>query len=402
MGLGKIDSLLIVLDLKEHMNFAYKVKDRAHELGIKDVFIHALDLYEIKEMLKKTSIEDISLENSKVKHLIDKSKWNEYAKKHGGILFVTSEVPGLMNDVDQAKIQKRMMEGTKTNEYYRENRTTDKFNWTIAAMPNLEWSQIVFPNDKNSYEKLYLHILKACMVDLDDPIKAWNEYAKKINDTCDVLNSLDIKRLHYYNKLGTDLYLDMPDNHIWLSALKAENGVLTMDNMPSYEIFSSPDYRNTNGIVYASKPLVFEGSIIDDFYFVFDDGKVVDFDARVGNKMLNELLNTKSNDSIDQPDYLGEVAFVEHDSPISNTGLIFYNTLFDENASCHLALGDSFPDALKCGVDMTREELLKNGLNQANSHVDFMIGTDDLVIEAETNNGIISIIEDGNFSKTLK
>ena len=404
IGVQNIDSLLIVLDLNEHIPFAQKIKDKAHSLGVKDVAIQVFDVYELYNMYKENNIDDISLDNAKIRHLIDKSKWDEYAKKHGGILFIDSQVPDLMNSIEKEKIQKRVMEGTKTNKYYRSNVTSGKFNWTIAAMPNQKWAETVFPNDKQAYEKLYLKILEACMVDKEDPIIAWGQYSRRTNMICDVLNSLDIKRLHYQNKLGTDLYLSMPNNHIWLNTYRYYKGVSTMENIPSYEIFSSPDYRMTNGIVFASKPLVYEGSLIDNFYLIFKNGKVIDFDAQKGREVLEGILNlssfSKPNEN-NNCDYLGEVAFVEYNSPISDTGIIYYNTLFDENASCHLALGDSFPDAIVGGIEMTEEQLIEQGLNQAVTHVDFMVGTDDLLIVAETNKGDIPIIESGNFSKTL-
>ena len=201
---------------------------------------------------------------------------------------------------------------------------------------------------------------------------------------------MKIKKLHYKNSLGTNLVVEMPDNYLFVSASDDKEDMFV--NMPSYEIFSSPHYLKTQGIVYSSKPLVYAGSLIDKFYIEFKDGKVVNYDAKVGKDILKGIIKTDSNSC-----YLGEIALVNNDSPISNTGLVFGTTLFDENASCHLALGDGFSECIKNGSSMSKEELLNNGINRSMQHVDFMIGTPDLEIDAETENGIVPIFKNGNF-----
>ena len=198
--------------------------------------------------------------------------------------------------------------------------------------------------------------------------------------------------MHYKNSLGTNLRVEMPENSIWNSAA-SDGAEKTIVNMPSYEIFSSPNYLKTNGIVYSSRPLVYGGGVVEDFHIEFKDGKVINYDAKKGKEILKEIIESDSNSC-----YLGEVALVNNDSPISNTNLVFGTTLFDENASCHLALGDGFSDSIKNGLNMTKKELLENGINQSKNHVDFMIGTDDLEIEAETKDGIILIFKKGNFN----
>ena len=182
----------------------------------------------------------------------------------------------------------------------------------------------------------------------------------------------------------------MPSNNMWTSvADDIKDNMLV--NMPSYEVFTTPDYRYTEGIVYSSKPLLYGGGIVDDFYIKFENGKVVDYDAKVGKDILKGIIESDDNSC-----YLGECALVDFNSPISNTGKVFKTTLFDENASCHLALGDGFNLTIPNGINMSRDELLERGINQSNNHVDFMIGTEDLVIEAITPDGTIKIF-DGNF-----
>ena len=197
--------------------------------------------------------------------------------------------------------------------------------------------------------------------------------------------------MHYKNNLGTDLTVELPSDVIWNSAAGEEDSNMLV-NMPSYEIFTSPNYKKTSGIVYSAKPLIYGGGKIDEFYIEFKEGKVINYDAKQGKEILKQIIESDENSC-----YLGEVALVNNNSPISNTNLVFGTTLFDENASCHLALGDGFPDSLKEGLTMTKDELLRKGINQSKNHVDFMIGTKDLEIEAETKDGIVQIFKDGNF-----
>lgn len=382
-------SLMIHCDFKEHIPFALKVKERANELGIFDVCINVNDLDEIHEYLKNTKLEDI--ENNP---LIDRKNWNNYALKGGALLFLNSTVPGLMDDIDEEKIQKLIKEREKTISYYRKNVSRYTFPWTIVALPNERWANKVFPNDENAYQKLYYTIMEMCMVDKKDPIQAWDEYIKENNYYKEILNNLHITKMHYKNSLGTDLYVEVPENNKWINLDKT--GVLgnqMIVNMPSYEVFTSPDYRKTNGIVYASKPLYYNNICINDFYLEFRDGKVVSCFAKEGQKILEKMIFSQEGAA-----YLGEVALVPHDSPISNTGLVFNETLFDENAACHLALGDGFIKSFADNDKLSEEELRNRGLNISSTHVDFMIGTSDLEIEAETNQGKKLIFKKGNFN----
>ena len=278
--------------------------------------------------------------------------------------------------------------------YYRENVGSYTFPWTIACLPNERWAKIVFPKDKNAYEKLYLKIMEMCMITHDDPIKSWEEFIKRSNEYKEKLNALEITRLHYKNSLGTDLTIGKRKDAKWMNLDKTTvNDTKLIVNMPSYEIFTSPDYRLTEGIVYASKPLIYGGNIIDKFWLEFKEGKVINYGALVGEKYLGSLINEDPNSC-----YLGEVALVEHNSPISNTNLVYNMTLFDENASCHLALGCGFKLVLPNGQNMSDEELRENGINISLDHTDFMIGTSDLEIEAETNVGRKLIFKNGNFN----
>lgn len=381
-------SLMIHLDLKEHIPFALKVKEMAHQMGVFDVCISVGDLDSIHEYLRVTPLEEID-GNS----IISRKDWEKYAKKGGALLFLESEVPGLMSDIPEEKIAKWIVKRNETSPYYRANVTKYAFPWCIAALSNERWANDIFPHDRNAYQKLYLKILEMCMVREQNPVLAWQEFIKKSNLYKNKLNEMQITKMHYQNSLGTDLYVEKRPEAKWLNLDKTDaNGHQMIANMPSYEIFTSPDYRKTEGIVYSSKPLFYNGNLIDQFWLQFQDGKVIDFDAKVGRDYLASILRDNENAC-----FLGEIALVEYNSPISNTGLVFNTTLFDENASCHFALGDSYKLTISGANTMSDEELDEIGLNHAKIHVDFMIGTSDLEIEAETNMGRKLIFKNGNF-----
>lgn len=389
LNFNKSKSLVINCDFREHVSFAQRVKEKANEMGIFDVCINVNDLDEIHEYLKNTSVDDI-----KLNPLIDRTKLNDYALKGGAVLFLRSTVPGLMNDINEDKIAKWVNEREKTIKYYRKNVSRYVFPWTIAVLPNERWAKTVFKDESDAYQKLFYTIMRMCMVDKKDPIAAWDEYIENNNKYKDKLNGLNILKLHYKNSLGTDLHIELPDKNKWINLDKRDDlGNSLIVNMPSYEIFTSPDFRKTNGIVYASKPLYYNDSCINDFYIEFKDGKAVSCFAKEGQKTLEKIISLE-----DGAAYLGEVALVPHNSPISNTGLVFNETLFDENASCHLALGRGFVKSIYDSENLSDEELVKKGLNLCSTHVDFMIGTSDLEIEAETNQGKKLIFKKGNFN----
>ena len=298
-----------------------------------------------------------------------------------------------MDDIKPENIAKARFVNRTTRKIFRQKETTYQIPWCIAALPNEIWAKHLFKDDPNSYQKLTDTIYKMCMINTPNPINSWNNYLESCKNIVDKLNKLEIKTLHYTNSLGTDLNIEMPDNCIWVSAANEDNGMMIV-NMPSYEIFSTPNYKKTNGIVYSSRPLIYGGGIIDDFYLQFKDGKVIDYNAKIGKDILKGIIESDSQSS-----FLGEIALVNNDSPISNTNLVFGTTLFDENASCHLALGEGFSECIENGLNLTKAQLLKAGINQSENHVDFMIGTKDLEIEAETKNGKkVKIFKKGNFN----
>lgn len=379
-------SLMIHLDLEEHMDFALRVKKRANDLGIFDVFIHVNDLYKIHDYLKNTELDNITL-----CPLIDRSPWNEYSMKGASLLFFNSDVPGLMEDIEPEKIAKWINERGKTTKYYRANVKKYLFPWSIAALPNRKWAETVFPNDDNCVEKLWINILKMCMIDTKNPIESWDNFIMKSNYYKNKLNELGITKMHYKNSLGTDLYVQKPKENIWLNLDKGKvHGIF---NMPSYEIFTTPNKYKTEGIVYSSLPLSLNGTIVDNFYIEFEKGRAVNCYAQYGQKALEDLINKDEGSC-----YLGEIALVSKDSPIYKSGILFNTTLFDENSRCHLALGGAYTKSIVNFDTLSENELDVLGYNSSQVHTDFMIGTDDLSIEADTVKGKKLIFKNGDFN----
>lgn len=390
INFNQCKALLIVCQLNEHYDFALKVREAAKQMGITNVTIDMVDLDELHRYLMNTDIEDIS-----VNHLIDRKNWNNHAILGAPILFLNTTVPGLMNDIPTEKIEKMVKVRNETSPYYRANVTKYIFPWCIAALPNKRWAQTIFGDVADAYDKLYLNIMKMCMIDRENPVLEWENFIKESNKIKNRLNELEIKTMHYRNSLGTDLTIGLPEGHKWTNLDKKDiKGGLMIANMPSYEIFTSPDYRLTNGVVYSSRPLFYNDSCIKDFSIEFKNGEVIGCTAKEGLSILKNLIFNNENAK-----FLGEVALVPYNSPISNTGLVFNETLFDENASCHLALGNGFPNSLKSYTEKMSEEELRNlGINSSDIHVDFMIGTPDLEIEAETKEGPKLIFKNGNFN----
>jgi len=369
---------------KLNKEFVDKLCDYAKSKGIEDIYLEEIDFYYKHDLLKNSTLDEMK-ENDYFKSLMH----NEYAKKDASFLYIDSEMPGLMDDVEPEKLALASYLRRTTKPVFNEKRDKGLLSWCIAAYPNEVWAKKIFKDAPNAYDMLYEYIMKMCMVDDSNPIEAWDKQLNTVAEKVKTLNDLKIKKLHYTNSLGTDLYLTLPDNYLYASASDGKGIV----NLPSYEVFTSPDYRYTEGIAYASLPLIHNGAYIEDFWIRFENGKVVDFDAKKGKEVLKGIVESDPNAC-----YLGEAALVNNDSPISNTGLVFETTLFDENASCHIALGDGFNECLKDGLTMTENELKEHGVNQSKNHVDFMIGTPDLNIEATLENGdTILIFKDGNF-----
>ena len=367
---------------KINKNFVKKIEKYAKSIGVCDIYLDERDLNKEREVILNTNLEDIQKNE-----LFNCKKWDEYAQKDAAFLMLESYIPGLMDKIDSDKLSKVSIVKQTTKPIYKEKQLKGLIPWCIAAVPNEYWAKDIFLNSKQPLDDFWNTLADICMLKEENPISSWNKLLKKQAKNLKKLNNMKIKKLYFKNDLGTNLEIELSSKALWQSAC----GNKWIVNMPSYEVFTSPNYKKTNGIVYSSKPLVYSGKIIDKFYLEFKDGKVINFDAKKGKDILKEIINSDEFSS-----FLGEVALVNYNSPISNTKKVFKSTLLDENASCHLALGSGFLECIENGNNLNKDELKKIGLNSSKNHVDFMIGTKDLTIEADTVNGKLIIMQNGN------
>ena len=380
--------LLVTAPIKA-IDFIEVLTHEAYQLGINDIYF---DWYD--DDLKHEQLLHLSDEELVKSPFWNKVIYDEYAKKNAAFLMLCSDDIDLMNDIPEEKITLTSRHNRASRPLFREMQRVDEVPWCIALVPTLGYAKKVFPDSLDPVFDMWDAIFKCCLVYEENPIEAWDMKVKRNQSRCDLLNNYQFQFLHYTNSLGTDLIIELPKNHIWSGAGKEnKDGIPLIVNMPSEEVFTSPKYDGVNGIVYSARPLVYSGALIDNFSFRFENGKVIEVKAEKGQEILENMIKTDEGAS-----YLGEVALVDYDSPISNTNIIFYETLYDENASCHLALGDSFPSCLLDGENMSKGELRECGLNQSNVHTDFMVGTSDLKIIGITFDGEEkNIFENGNF-----
>jgi aminopeptidase len=302
-----------------------------------------------------------------------------------------------MKGVNQAKMSRVGQARMKVYKPYREQKE-NKYQWCIAAVPGAAWAKKVFPGEKKSraIEKLWEAILYTARADGEDPIAAWDAHNASLEARCERLNSLGIESVRIRSANGTDITVGMIEDAVFMGgAERAQgSGIVFNPNIPSEEVFISPKKGVAEGWVYSSKPLSYRGELIENFRLRFEGGRAVEAYAEKGEALLREMIAMDEGAAC-----LGEVALVPHNSPISNSGILFWNTLFDENAACHLALGHGFTNVLKGYENYTPEECYEKGINDSIIHVDFMIGTADLSVTATTREGkTVEIFRDGNWA----
>lgn len=391
-GLNVQNDQIVVIDAPvECVELARLVTKEAYEVGAKEVVVKYRD-----EVVSRYKYEYVDKEEfSNVPNWF-KDFRNDYAAKNAAFLTIISDDPEGFKGIDPSKMALWSKSVSTACKPFYDSLDLGINTWCIVAGSSVKWANKVYPDmsDSEAVEALWNAIFKATKVVDDNPIDSWQEHRRSFEKRVNYLNSLNLKTLRYTNSLGTDLTVTLNDGYLFAGGGSYTiNDVYYFPNIPTEEIFTSPYRNGTNGVVYSSLPLNYNGNLIDEFKMKFKDGRVVDFDAKVGKDILNEML------SIDEGShYLGEIALVPYDSPISNMKTLFYNTLFDENASCHLAIGKGFSECIKDGLTMSKEELLEKGINDSLTHVDFMIGTSDLNIVGETRDGqIVKIFENGNF-----
>lgn len=375
------------VDCKE---FTRMLVQNAYQAGASDVMVRWNDdiigkyFYEYASMDKVKEIPDYLVET--MKYVVD---------KNAAVVSISAPSPGLLKDIDPAKLQERSKASYEKMGFYQKHMMANGSQWCVIAYPTNMWAEKVFPNDLNAFEKLLDAILTACRVtDDNDPVKEWKEHMDILAKHNKMLNDYSFLKLQFKNSLGTNLEVELVEGHIWAGGGEySQSGVYFCPNIPTEETFTMPHKFGVNGRVYSTKPLNYQGKLIEDFWLEFKDGKVVDFDAKAEKETLKGLLELDEGSS-----RLGEVALISYDSQISNTNILFFNTLFDENASCHLALGNAYPMNIKDGISMKEEDLLEKGYNKSMAHVDFMFGSKDMEIVGITKDGKkVQVFKDGNF-----
>lgn len=368
------------------------VVEEAYKVGAQDIKVNYGD--DRLQQLKFQYESEESFSNVK-QYVVDERM--DYLNRKAAFLSIVSASPENLKDADPKKISTAMAANGKALKDYMIAVQSDQMSWCVAAYPSVGWAKLMFPdlNDEDAKNKLLEVILKTVRVDQEDPIKAWEEHDKLLHEKATYLNNKKYKALHYKSE-GTDLTIELPTGQYWSGASSVNSkGNSFVANMPTEEVFTAPHKNGVNGTVKNTLPsLSYAGNIIDDFSITFKDGEVVDYKAGKGEEILKSILETD-----DGAKRLGEVALVPVDSPISNMNTLFYNTLFDENASCHVALGSAYAFCIDGGKDMTPEELAESGLNDSTTHVDFMIGSKALSIDGILENGETEpVFRNGNWA----
>ena len=316
------------------------------------------------------------------------------------MLHIVSDDPDLLNGVDPNRIKEASLARMKKMQKFQYYTMNNIGQWSIVAYPNPAWAHKVFPNikdDDKAMEKLWQAILSTSRVEVGKTVANWKKHNAEIKKHSSKLNKYNFKSLHFTNGLGTDLTVGLIKNHIWEGGCDKSRGDFKAEfnpNIPTEEVFTMPDRYHIDGKVFSTKPLSYNGNIIPEFNLTFKNGVVVDYDAKKNKEVLKNLLETDKGSKS-----LGEVALISYDSPISKSNILFYETLFDENASCHLALGACYPTNVKDGTKMSRKELYKLGGNDSMNHVDFMFGSKDMSVIGTTYDGKeIVVFKNGNFA----
>lgn len=346
-------------------------------------------------------VSKVTQKKASLKTLSAMEEWEVAKLKHESetlpvTIWLESDDPDGMKGVNQEKMAKAAQARYRIRKPYRDA-MENRYQWCIAAVPGAEWAKKVFPNETRSraMEKLWEAILYTSRAE-EDPIAAWDAHNRDLSARCAYLNGLGIETLEYRSANGTDFRVGMIEDALFMGGSETTqgSGIVFNPNIPSEEVFISPKKGVAEGIVHASKPLSYQGEVIENFWMRFEHGKVVEVGAERGESLLKEMISMDEGAA-----YLGECALVPYDSPISNSGLLFYNTLFDENAACHLAVGHGFTNVIKDYDRYTMQECYDKGINESMIHVDFMIGTADLSVTAVTRDcKRVPIFENGNWA----
>ncbi|HAZ2724646.1 aminopeptidase [Enterococcus faecalis] len=392
-GVNVQDNHTVVLQISvDQAPLARLITEEAYRLGAAEVIVQWSDETIQREFLAHAATDRIE---NVPQYKIDQT--DDWIAKGASRISVVSSNPDALAGVDAQRVAAFQAANGKALVNLRKATQANKVSWTVVAAASEGWAAKVFPELATSEEQvdaLWNEIFKTTRIYEENPVIAWDIHDKKLQEKAAELNEQQFTALHY-TAPGTDLTIGLPKNHLWEGAGSYNaRGEEFMANMPTEEVFTAPDSRRVDGYVSSTKPLSYAGTIISGMKFTFKDGKVVDFSAEQGEEALKNLL------AIDEgAKHLGEVALVPAPSPISQSGLIFYNTLFDENASNHLAFGSAYAFNLQGGTEMSEEELAEAGLNRSQTHVDFMVGSDKMNIDGIKEDGtIVPVFRNGDWA----
>jgi len=374
--------------------FARACAEAAYAAGVREVVVHYDD-----ERLSR-----IRMEHTAVEVLEDVKPWLQrsfldYIESESGacMLSIVARDPEIYKGLDMAKIDRANQAQRKASQPWRDYTMKSLIQWSIVAIPSITWAHRVFPElpEAEAVEKLWDTIFDVCRVKGGDVVGAWRAHIAQMTARRDRMNAFGLQSIHMTSANGTDLTVGLADGHIWEGAQeRTPEGYTFIANIPTEEVFTAPHRLHVDGVVKATKPYVYNGSLIKDFSVTFKDGKVVAYSAGEGEALLGQLLDTDEGAR-----HIGEIALVPASSPINQSGVLFYNTLFDENAACHIAFGKGYPGTVEGGITMTKEELLAKGVNDSLVHEDIMVGAQDMTITGLTKTGeTVLIFENGEWA----
>ncbi|MEO4055415.1 aminopeptidase [Solibacillus sp. CAU 1738] len=375
---------LLINTSTETLDFTRLVVEKAYEAGAGRVHVNLTDAVFDRAFYEHTTEEEIS----------KFPKWivaqrEEVIERQGAILWIDAEDPDLLAGVDVAKLSAQQKASGAALVNYRKAVMNDDIAWSIIAVPSKKWAAKVFPDlpEAEQVNALWDAIFKTVHIGDGSAVENWHTHITNLEARAAQLNAKKFKKL-YYNAPGTNLTIELPDKHIWLTGgSKTPLGTKFIANMPTEEVYTMPLKYGVNGTVSNTKPLVYKGNVIDEFTLTFEAGKIIKAEAQVGNDLLQELIKSDKGSS-----YLGEVALVPHESPISASNILYYNTLFDENASNHLAIGEAYPTCYEGGRELAEGQLESLGINTSITHEDFMIGSGEMDIDGELADGTMEPI----------
>ncbi len=385
------DQLVMINTTIDTVEFTRLVVAKAYEAGAKRVHVNYTDPVQTRTHFEMAPDEAFT----------EYPQWSveqrdEIINTGGAFLWIDADDPDLLTGIPTKRLSDSQKSAGKALERYRQAVGTDKVAWSIIAIPSKGWAQKVFPQleESQQVESLWEAIFKTVRIGEGDAVEQWKQHIQLLERRASQLNEKRFSKLHYQAP-GTDLTIALPDKHIWMTgAAKTPQGEPFIANMPTEEVYTVPLKYGVNGTVSNTKPLVYQGNIIDGFTLEFVKGKIVKATAKQGQELLDEMIQSDAGAA-----YLGEVALVPHHSPISDSGILFFNTLFDENASNHLAIGDSYPTCFKGARELERTQLESIGLNTSIVHEDFMIGNAEMDIDGIHEDGTREpIFRNGNWA----